>query len=57
MPALTGPNLSQSSTPRGRPRGTAPPALQRLLGPDRITTAEMDLKLLPEEVMWEFQQQ
>jgi hypothetical protein len=34
-----------------------PPALQRLLGPDRITTAEMDLKLLPEEVMWEFQQQ
>jgi hypothetical protein len=33
-----------------------PPALQRLLGPDRITTAERSLTLSPEEVMREFQQ-
>jgi hypothetical protein len=33
-----------------------PPALQRPVGPDRITTAEMDLNLSPEEVRWEFRQ-
>ena len=34
-----------------------PPVPQWLLGPDRITTAELDLKLSPEEVRREFQQQ
>jgi hypothetical protein len=38
-------------------RSIAPPALQRLPSPDRITTAEMDLNLSPDEVIREFQQQ
>jgi hypothetical protein len=59
MPALTGPNPPQSRTPGCWARAGArysPPALQRLHGPARITTTEMDLNLSPEEVMREFQQ-
>jgi integrase/recombinase XerD len=37
-------------------KGISLPALQRLLGHDRLTTTEIYLNLSPEEVMREFQQ-
>ena len=37
-------------------RGTSLPALQRLLGHDRLTTTEVYLNLLPEEVVREFRE-
>ena len=35
-------------------KGISLPALQRLLGHDRLTTTEIDLNLSPEEVLREF---
>ena len=37
-------------------KGISLPALQRLLGHDRLTTTEIYLNLSPEEVVREFQQ-
>jgi integrase/recombinase XerD len=37
-------------------KGISPPALQRLLGHDRLTTAEVYLNLSPEEVIREFRE-
>jgi len=37
-------------------KGISLPALQRLLGHDRLTTTEIYLNLSPEEVLWEFRE-
>jgi integrase/recombinase XerD len=37
-------------------KGISLPALQRLLGHDRLTTTEIYLNLSPEEVVWEFRE-
>jgi integrase/recombinase XerD len=41
---------------RGIGKGTSLPALQRLLGHDRLTTTEIYLNLSPEEVLREFRE-
>ena len=37
-------------------KGISLPALQRLLGHDRLTTTGVYLNLSPEEVVWEFRE-
>jgi integrase/recombinase XerD len=53
---VTPPVLRQTCAVMAVQKGVSLPALQRLLGHDRLTTTEMYLNLSPEEVLSEFRE-